>query len=335
MSSTSWATCVLGVLGASLVACGGGTNEPGTGRTYWIVTHSEPENSFWGPLVQGMQDAAEQRGATAEFLGAPNPDVPPAEQQARFIRDAIQQGIDGIGVTLSDLSVLAPPIREALAAGMPVVSVNIPVEEQEFAANNLPVLTYVGQIETVTAAKAALHALDLIEADGGTMDVALCLGGSMYLPWSVQRCEGMRSALEPLGVEVHMLAGEFFAQPPDVPTTQIETWFMEHPEVDFVFTTATPPLGLALSLQSRGLIGDGVILGSVDLNEETLDAIRTGRCAFAVDQQPYMQGYMAIQILDLSNELALQPGADIQTGPFFVEQDNVDDIALLVSQGLR
>ncbi len=326
-----------GLLFLASASCGpgNGTSEPTSDRVYWIVTHSEPENSFWGPLQQGMLDAAEDLGVSAEFKGAAEAGVPPAEQQARIVRQAITEGVDGIGITMTDPAVLAAPIQEAAAAGIPVIAVNIPLSTEDQAEHDIPILGYVGQVETVMAEKASLHALELLAAEGRTADVALCIQGSVNLAWAVQRCQGMTDALEPLGIEVTTLAGNFFDQPPDVPTSTIEEWFTNNPGVDFVFSTATPVLNLLLSMQADGTIAEDVLIGSVDLNEETLDAIRTGRCAFAVDQQPYMQGYMAVTTLELNRTISLRPGADIQTGPFFVESDNVEEIARLVSEGVR
>ena len=203
------------------------------------------------------------------------------------------------------------------------------------ATYGLQEIPYVGQIEPVMAATAALRGKSLVEAHGGTLDVALCIQGSVDLAWAVQRCQGMADALRPLGVRVDILSGEFFAQPPNVPTSVISQWFVDNPGVDFVFTTATPVLTLALSLREAGTIPHGAVIGSVDLNAETLDAIRTGACAFAVDQQPYLQGYMAITLLDLDGQFAIRPGAPIQTGPFFVDSSNVDQITLLVQEGFR
>ena len=63
--------------------------------------------------------------------------------------------------------------------------------------------------------------------------------------------------------------------------------------------------------------------------------MRTGSCTFAVDQQPYLQGYLPISLFELENDYLLRMGADMQTGPFFVNATNVDEIAELVRQGIR
>ena len=66
-----------------------------------------------------------------------------------------------------------------------------------------------------------------------------------------------------------------------------------------------------------------------------LDAIDGGDCLFAVDQQPYLQGYLPIVHFELFFDFALVPGNDVETGPFLVEASNVTRIRELVAQGIR
>src|SRR5688500_2192522 len=113
------------------------------------------------------------------------------------------------------------------------------------------------------------------------------------------------------------------------------SWFTDNPEVDVVFSTAPAVLNLLLSFQDMGLIAEDVVIGTVDLDEITLNAIRAGTCEFAVDQQPYMQGYLSIITLDLESRFLIRPSGEIQTGPFFVDSGNVEAIAELIRAGYR
>jgi simple sugar transport system substrate-binding protein len=65
--------------------------------------------------------------------------------------------------------------------------------------------------------------------------------------------------------------------------------------------------------------------------------VKNGSIDFAVDQQPYLQGYMAIDALWLAkrNGTTVGGGRPVYTGPSFVDQSNIDTIADAAREGLR
>ena len=68
-----------------------------------------------------------------------------------------------------------------------------------------------------------------------------------------------------------------------------------------------------------------------------MTAIRDGKIQFAIDQQPYLQGYMAVDSLWLAhrNGTTVGGGRPVYTGPAIVDATNVDVIAEAVGEGLR
>jgi simple sugar transport system substrate-binding protein len=323
----------LAMVALALVGCGGGGTTPtGSGRTYHYISHADPENPFWNTIRRGMEDAAAEYGAQGVFYGATETGVAPAQQQVKRINEAVAAGVDGIAVTISDALALKDSLAAARAAKIPVIAFNVGFTPMQAAQVGFDVI-YVGQDELFAAGKAALYARDLIGAT--VMKKALCIKGMNEGAWAIQRCEGMTNALMPEGVAVTTLGGNFYAQPPMIPEAEIRAWFTANKDVNYVFSTAPAVLTLLLSLQAEGVIGADTMLASVDLNEETQDAIRAGKCKFAVDQQPYMQGYMPIVMFELDQEYLLQLGDDVATGPFFVDSSNVDKISMLVKQGAR
>jgi simple sugar transport system substrate-binding protein len=69
-----------------------------------------------------------------------------------------------------------------------------------------------------------------------------------------------------------------------------------------------------------------VVVTTFDVLPEVLEAIREGDLAFTVDQQPYLQGYQSVQLLieHLRDGKTPEPGNPTETGPFFVDNTNVD-----------
>ena len=83
--------------------------------------------------------------------------------------------------------------------------------------------------------------------------------------------------------------------------------------------------------------GSQAKIATFDTNAELVGAIQDGTVAWAVDQQPYMQGYMAVDALWLAqrNGSTLGGGQPVYTGPSFVDAENVDTIAESAKEGLR
>ncbi len=79
-------------------------------------------------------------------------------------------------------------------------------------------------------------------------------------------------------------------------------------------------------------------VATFDLNKELVSAVEKGDIQFAVDQQPYLQGYLAIDSLWLHRTNGNFSGGGEQpvlTGPAFVDKSNVDTIAKFAAKGTR
>ena len=96
------------------------------------------------------------------------------------------------------------------------------------------------------------------------------------------------------------------------------------------------PVGLA-AVNSVKDAGSQAKVATFDTNAELVEAIKDGRIRFAVDQQPYVQGYMAVDSLWLAmrNGSTIGGGRPVYTGPAFVDKGNVDKIEEAAKAGLR
>ena len=85
-----------------------------------------------------------------------------------------------------------------------------------------------------------------------------------------------------------------------------------------------------------GRVG-AVHLGTFDLSTRVLEAIRDGEIDFAIDQQQYLQGYLAVVLLTLYIETGTVPGGGqaIPTGPGFVTIETAQQVMDLTRRGLR
>ena len=96
--------------------------------------------------------------------------------------------------------------------------------------------------------------------------------------------------------------------------------------IDYVVTLGAP---FALTaVQSVADAGSKAKVATFDLNKEMVSAIEDGDIEFAVDQQPYLQGYLSVDALWLYKTNGNFSGGGqepVLTGPAFVDKSNVDD----------
>jgi simple sugar transport system substrate-binding protein len=96
---------------------------------------------------------------------------------------------------------------------------------------------------------------------------------------------------------------------------------------------ATSGLEAVKGLQHAG----GVKIGVFDLGADVLNAVRAGRISFAVDQQPYLQGYWPVAMLAQRARYGLFPaqGDVIATGPHFVTRADAAKAIELSRRSIR
>jgi len=91
---------------------------------------------------------------------------------------------------------------------------------------------------------------------------------------------------------------------------------------------------------ANGILQAGVVekvkLGSFDMNETGLDRIKAGTQSFAIDQQPWLQGFLAVTLADGYVNYGLKTAtASILTGPGIVDSANIDATLAGAKAGYR
>jgi simple sugar transport system substrate-binding protein len=79
---------------------------------------------------------------------------------------------------------------------------------------------------------------------------------------------------------------------------------------------------------------DEIFTMGFDLCAAVLDGIRDGSIDLVLDQQPFLQGYLPIMQICLTEKYQFS-GLHIDTGGGFVHKDNVEMLAPLVEQQIR
>jgi simple sugar transport system substrate-binding protein len=286
-----------------------------------VVTHGQASDPFWSVVKNGVDAAAADMRVTVEYQAPATFDMVAMSQ---LIDAAIATEPDGLVVSIPDPDALGPSIQAAVEAGIPVISINSGSD----VAEEFGVLAHVGQTEY----EAGVGAGERL-AEAGATNV-LCVNQEVGNVALDLRCQGVTDALTAAGGTVEVLAVDL--ADPTGSASRIGAALAEDETIDAIFTLG--PTGAAPALQvleQEGMLGD-MLVATFDLSPEVLEAIRDGNMLFAIDQQQYTQGYLAIVYMTLYLENLNTPGQVlIPTGPGFVTQETAAQVIDLSAAGTR
>ncbi len=275
---------------------------------YVMVTHGEGKDPFWPVVQKGGEDAARHIGADFEYIYNPSADM---GDMAKSIAAAAATQPDGMVISLPDPDALGQAIKDAVASGVPVITMNSGLE----ASSSVGALMHVGQPEFLAGQSAGKRA----KAEGATS--ALCMMHEQYNTALNDRCNGY-------GEAVNIVTTVDTTSDPATITTRAAAALQANPGVDSVLSVGPHTcMGVQAALDDLGM---SVHHSCFDLSPPVMDAINAGKVAFTIDQQQRLQGYMPIIVLHLYNNGAgLLPGANIPSGPGFVDKSNASSVAAL------
>ncbi|MFF5360645.1 sugar ABC transporter substrate-binding protein [Streptomyces scabiei] len=284
--------------------------------TVAMVTHASPGDTFWDLVRKGAQAAAAKDNVKLVYSSDPS-----AGNQANLVQNAIDQKVDGIALTAAKPDALKDVVAKANAAGIPVVGFNSGVDDWK----KLGMLEYFGQDENIAGQAfggrlndlGAKHALCVIQEQGQVALEARCAGVKKGF-------DGKTDVLYVNGTDM-----------PSVKST-ITAKLKQDSSIDQVVTLGAP---IALTaVQSLTDAGSKAKVATFDLNKDLVKAVQDGQVEFAVDQQPYLQGYLAVDSLWLYRTNGNFSGggtAPVLTGPAFITKENVDAVAEFAAKGTR
>jgi simple sugar transport system substrate-binding protein len=237
------------------------------------------------------------------------------------VQNAIDQKVDGIAVTLAKPGAMKDVIGKAGKANIPVVGLNSGLADWK----KLGLLEFFGQDESV-AGEAFGKKLNEVGAKK-----AVCVVHEQGNVGLTQRCDGVKKTFEGDVENLYVNGTDM----PSVKST-ITAKLKRDSDIDHVVTLGAPFAMTAT--QSVGDAGSKAKVATFDLNKNLTGAIKKGTIEFAVDQQPYLQGYLAVDSLWLYKNNGNYSGGGEQpvlTGPAFVDKSNVDRVAEFAAKGTR
>jgi simple sugar transport system substrate-binding protein len=281
----------------------------------WVVTHGQASSKFWTIVRHGIDAGGREAKVQVTYR---SPDIFSVQTMARLIDEAVAAHPDGLVVSIPD-DALAPAIRRAIKSGIPVVSINSGSD----LSRRLGALAHVGQPEE----RAGYEAGKRLVAAGAKN--ALCVNQEPGNEGLDRRCAGFARALREVGGVSRVLAVD------DKNLTATRHTLVEQAGKGGI--DAMLLLNNSVAEVAATSVPRRVVLGTFDFSPGVLAAVRTGRLEFAVDQQPYLQGFLPIVLLAERARYGLFPaqGEVIPTGPSFITAKNAAEVERLSSLGIR
>ncbi|MFC6066803.1 sugar ABC transporter substrate-binding protein [Streptomyces ochraceiscleroticus] len=283
--------------------------------TFAMVSHSGDGDTFWDIVQNGAKQAAAKDNI--KFVYGHDKE---GSRQAQLVQSYIDQKVDGLIVTLAKPDAMKGALAKAEKAGIPVITVNSGSEVSE----KYGALTHVGQDESIAG-----------EAVGEELNKrhrkkALCVLHEQGNVGHEQRCDGAQKTFEGTMKKLYVEGTNM----PDVQSS-IESQLQADPEIDSVVTLGAP--FAATAVKAKDQANSKAEIDTFDLNAQVADGLQDGSLGFAVDQQPYLQGYQAVDLLWLYkyNSDVLGGGRPVLTGPQVVTKKDAGALAEYTKRGTR
>ena len=311
---TALAVCALAVAGAG-IAKSTHASRTTAQLKFAMITHGDPSDPFFAVVKNGENAAAKQLGVKVTYQSSAKP-----QTEIQYIQAAINQHVNGLAIAYDDPSVKSI-VKKAADAGIPVYGLNSGLTD--FPANGE--MGYVGQDELIAG-----EAVGTALTKAGGMKHVLCVihyAGAVNLE---QRCAGVKKTFKGTETVINVPTNDLNAD-----EASIKSKLAADKSIDAVVT-----LGFGVAQVAETAIkaaNSKAKLATFDMNATVLKDVQAHKILFAVDQQPYLQGYLPIMALYLYNKNLniIGGGKPVLTGPNLVTAATAGKVIKLAQAGTR
>ena len=279
-----------------------------TAQHYTMVNHGTT-NVFFTPTQNGAADACKLLGCSYTWTGSATSNV---GEMVNSINSAVSSKANGIATTLISPTAFNTPVKQALAAKIPVVAYN--ADEPQTGR-----LSYIGQDLLVSGQEMGQHIVELLP-NGGEIALFIATPGAANIQ---PRIDGAKDTLKAHPNIKYDVVATGAAVPAEL--TVINSWAQSHSSAKGMFAVdAGSTQGVAQTIQKQGLKSKGWVGGGYDLTPITEQLLAAGYIEFTIDQQPYLQGFLPILQLYMYNaSQGLSGIAETDTGLTFLDKTTV------------
>jgi simple sugar transport system substrate-binding protein len=285
---------VLAVLAAAALVTGFGASTAGAEERFVMVSHGSDSNVWWNTVKNGMRDASEDFSVPVDYRNPPTGDT---GDMVRILEQAAARNYSGVITTVPNFEMIQKGLAGVSAKHIPLVTINGGPD----LGMKLGAIMHIGQPE-YEAGKAAGE-----RAKAAGIHSFLCVnhGADIQALWD--RCKGFADAIGVNYKQATIDSGE----DPTVIKSKVAAYLRLHPTTQAVLALGPDQAtGVLQGVNDAGMKGK-IYVATFDLSPDILKAIQSGDIAFAIDQQPYLQGYLSVAALAIAIRDKTTDGAHI------------------------
>ena len=305
------------ILFSSSLSCGSSHS----GDEYYVFVSANLQVPYWQTAGAGFTKAAQELKVRAGFLGPQNYD--PAAERAT-LDQAVQKQASGILLGVTDAALLQESIDKAIAAGIPVITVDsdAPASKRLF---------FIGTNNYQAGFTGGQRLMKELNGNGNVVVFTM-----PEQPNLQDRLRGYRDALERApNIKITRVV-DIQGDPRIAFDTTTQIIGKERDKVDaFVCLEAQSGKEVANVLSTYNVSGKVVM--AMDTDQETLQWIQKGSIAATIAQKPYTMAFVGLQMADnlyhhkpasldadwSKNSFAPIPSF-VDTGSALIDKSNVD-----------
>lgn len=234
-------------------------------------------------LKTGMEEAASKLGDEFEVIfydGKYDANI-----QMGQMENLITQGVDAIVLMAVDREAAKPMVQSAHDAGIPVISVNRKLANQELA------VSYVGS-DDIQAGEIQMKAM--AEALGGKGNIVVLHGSYGHEP-QIRRYKGYENILKDYP-DIKIVAEDTANWYRDQGMTVMENWLQSDLKIDAVAAhNDEMAIGAAIAAEDAGVL-DKLVIAGIDATPEAVEFVKSGKLNFTVFQDAKGQGRTSVEV---------------------------------------
>ncbi len=278
--------------------------EAAEGLTFVLVPKNLG-NPYFDTANNGAQEAGEELGVTVLYQGSASAD---ATQQIQLINSLIAQNVAGLAISANDADALVPTGKEAMEAGIPVVSWDSAIGKEGR-------VLHINQAETEGIGAIQIEmASDLAGEDGGKIAI---LSATSTAPNQNAWIEVMKQELTKPEYENLELVDVVYGDDDDTKSyNEAQALFKKYPDLEVIIAPTT--VGIAASARAvtdADLIGEVFVTGLGTPNQMR-EYVKNGAAPKFALWNPGDLGYLSIYVLNAlaTDEIAGEPGETFEAG---------------------
>lgn len=264
-----------------------GSSASSSGKITVAFNMGAEADPFFIAMNLGAKAAAQSLGVNLIWQG--DPSVYSPSTQIPIAQQLLAGHPSAFVIAPTDPSALQPVVNEAISQGIPVVNVDTHVNDLS------KVLSFItGNNQQGGAAAADAMATAMHYKAGQTYEVVVG-ASSATTTTNTARLAGFKAEIAAKYPGIKIMSEAYSESQPAVANTNVNNWLTKYPNLKGIFAIdGTNATGASAALESRGLVGKIALVG-YDAYSTNVALLQKHVFAALIAQQPYQEGYMAIE----------------------------------------